>query len=253
MTNVAQLLESRGSRIGRWAVAAVVVCGLHAGAVAVALMQPEVEQDFEGVAGDAMVVEMTLLPVAQPVVNENLAHAAVAQQEMRQTQEASKKVEEKLEKDIPAVDPSPAPEPEIVLPKAQPEEKKEEPKEEAKDAVAEKPQQDRDQEAAAPPRQAVNIARIQATWQTRLVRQLNRHKRMPSAARRRRGRWVAVVVFTVDRRGQVLSSRIAQSSGIPALDSEALAVLKRVSLPPVPEELPGETFEFQMPYDFTVN
>jgi periplasmic protein TonB len=252
MTDVPQLLESRGSRIGRWVVAALVVLGLHVGAVAIALMQPEVVEDFEGVTGDTVVVDMTLTPVPQPEMAENLAHAPVAQQEMRQTQEASKKVVEKLEKDVPPVDPSPAPEPEVVLPKAQLEEK-EEPKEEAKDAVAEKPQQDRDQEAAAPPRQAVNIARVLASWQTQLTRQLNRQKRMPAAARLGRGRWVALVAFTVDRKGQVLASRLTQSTGIPALDEEALALLKRVVFPPAPDELPGETLEFTFPYNFHIN
>jgi protein TonB len=252
MTNVPQLLESRGSRIGRWAGAATVVCGLHVGAVAIALMQPEAAENFEGVAGDTVVVEMTLMPVPRPEVSENLAHAAVEQQELRQTQEASKKVVEKLEKDIPPVDPSPAPEPEVVLPKAQPEEK-EEPKEEAKDAVAEKPQQDRDQEAAAPPRQAVNVARVLASWQTQLTHQLNRQKRMPAAMRSRRGHWVATVAFTVDRKGQVLASRLARGTGVPALDEEAIAVLKRVAFPPVPDELPGETFEFTFPYNFNIN
>ena len=86
-----------------------------------------------------------------------------------------------------------------------------------------------------------------------MATQRPRRQRAACGIRLWRGRWVATVAFTIDRKGQVLASRIVQGTGVRALDEEALAVLQRVALPPIPDELPGETFEFELPYSFSVN
>jgi protein TonB len=266
MSDELQLLESRRARITRWVGAALIVGALHAGGLALALMQ-EPEAEADDTAG-AMTVELAPLPAPKPVLTPDVAHGP-EQQVAKLTPEASKPVVEKLKDDIPPVEPSPAPEPEVVLPKPKPDEKGRPKEEEAKEAVPREaiPQQDADVPVTtAPPRveappavsaaradgQSAVIARAQAGWQTALLRQLNRHKRVPPGARGKRGQWEVVVVFTLDRTGKVLGSRITKSSGLPVLDQEAQDLLRRVTFPPPPDELPGTTFEYSLPIRFGV-
>jgi protein TonB len=225
---------------------------VHAGGAALALMHWQDEDDSDE-AGGAMAVELAALPAAAPVDSPVLPYGP-EQEEAKLTPQAAKPVVEEVEKDIPHVDPSPAPEPEVALPKPQPE-KKETPTEEAQDAVpeSERPQQDRDALATAPPRveaqpapaappspvQSASLARAQATWAKSMFRQIERHSRgrYPAELERRGVRGVAVVKFRVDRSGRVVSAQIAKSSGWPVLDEEAVANIWRASPLPVP---PGE-------------
>src|SRR5262245_8341781 len=150
MANMFQLLESRRSRIGRWAGAAIVVCGLHVGGAAAIMywQTPDEEDDPGGV------LSMDLAPVAASTPVDSPSNVAVGPEQhvAKLTPEAAKEVVEKEQKDMPVVKPSPAREPEIVLPKRQPDEK-EHPKEEAKEAVAEKekPQQEEEHDITTAP------------------------------------------------------------------------------------------------------
>jgi protein TonB len=264
MTAVVHHLESRRTRIGRWVAAGLIVTALHVGVLAVAIMQQHEEESDDAAAG-ALTVELAPLPAPKPVDTPDVAHGP-EQQVAKLTPEASKPVMQKVEEDIPPVDPSPAPQPEMALPKPKPKEK-EQPKEEPA-AEKHEPQQDADVPVTtaplrveAPPTaraaksegQAAKIAQAQAAWQTALMRQLNRHKRVPPGARGRRGQWVIVVAFTLDRTGKVVVSRITKSSGLPVLDDEALDLLRRVTFPPAPDQLPGATFEYSLPIKFGVN
>jgi protein TonB len=266
MVAASQLLESRRARIGRWLAAAIIVCALHAGGVALALMHWQDDEADDDAAG-TLTVEMSPLPAAVPVDSPDVARGPKEQDEATPTPEASKKVEEKVEKDLPVVKPSPAPDPEIVLPKPQPEPKEQPKEEEAKEATREpeKPQQQSDPMTTAPPRveappapasspsegdKAV-LARAQVSWVNEVMRQINRLKRVPDAARGRRGRWAAVVAFTLDPDGQVAETHIAQSSGIPALDAEAQALIRRVRFPP-PPVASGDPVLYSLQIQFTV-
>jgi protein TonB len=247
MNSVSQHLESRRARIMRWGAAALVICGLHAGALALALMQPpEQEQDADDVAG-AMTVELAPLPAPAPVDSPDVAHGREIKEYSPPVPEASKKAEKKAEEDIPPIEPSPELEPEIALPKPQPKEK-EEIKEEAQDVQQQPPREAKDDVTTAPPRveappapsaaaksgQSLVAAQIQASWQRAVSKHLNRHKRYPEAARRQRLHGSATVRFVLDRSGQVVLSEIIKSSGAPVLDEEALATVKRASPVPVP-------------------
>ena len=59
-------------------------------------------------------------------------------------------------------------------------------------------------------------------WQGRLVALLQRAKRYPDLARSAGDEGVALVSFTMDRAGHVLSVRVVRSAGDPALDEEAV-------------------------------
>ena len=181
--------------------------------------------------GRRFTVELALLPAPAPVDSPDVAHGPV-QQEAKLTPEAAKEVVEKVEKDIPPVDPSPTPDPEVDLPKPQPDRKEQPKEEEAREPVPDKQVPRRDTEApqtAAPPRVEAEPtpsaapdegdkaarARAEATWQREVMRQINRAKRVPDAARFRTGRWQAVVAFTLDQAGQVVETHIAKDRASP--------------------------------------
>jgi periplasmic protein TonB len=252
MSDVAQLLESRRSRFGRWTAAALVVCALHVGGAGLALLYWEEVEDADDPAGGAPAVEMALLPAAAPVDTPDVAHGA-EQQQAKLTTEAAKPVVEDVAKDVPPLDPSPARDAEVVLPKWQPEEKEKPPEQEEprKTTPQERtPQQDEDipittapqrvegqkvAKAAPPsPVQSASVARAQHRWMNGLYSRLERFKRYPGAASRRGIKGVSIVRFTVDRTGQLIASEVLQSSGSPILDEEALATIRRASPFPLP-------------------
>lgn len=90
------------------------------------------------------------------------------------------------------------------------------------------------------------------SWNAAISAALERAKRYPSDAKSRGEQGTAVVSFSVDRAGRVLSSRIARSSGHAALDQETLATVARASLPPAPGEHPGARFSFSVPIRFNI-
>lgn len=76
-------------------------------------------------------------------------------------------------------------------------------------------------------------------WKSRLYTWLGRHTRYPSAARLRRAKGTANVVFTVAASGQVTSVRLARSSGDADLDRAALKTLQGATVPAPPVEKAG--------------
>jgi len=253
MSDVAQLLESGRSRLGRWAAAALVVCALHAGG-ALALMSWEEAADDDDPAG-ALTVEMVPLPAVARVDTPKLAPGP-EQQQARLTTEAAKPVVEEAAKDTPPLDSSPARDPEVALPKVQPEEKEKPPEqEEPREAAPQEqtPQQDADipvstapppveaqhvAKSAPSPGQSASVARVQASWLKAMSRQIERHSRgrYPMTLKQRGVRGVAVVKLRVDRSGRVVSAEIAKSSGWPVLDEKALASIRSASPLPVPPD-----------------
>ncbi|MDC7985430.1 TonB family protein, partial [Rhodoplanes sp. TEM] len=86
-----------------------------------------------------------------------------------------------------------------------------------------------------------------STWRGLLTALLNRHKRFPPGG----GHGTAMVAFTIDRAGRVLSARLVRSAGDPALDQEAVALARRVSpVPPPPAEIAGRTISLAVPVRF---
>lgn len=115
------------------------------------------------------------------------------------------------------------------------------------------------QEAERPPAQASgarNAAAVaslssgasaasRSSWQGALVAALNRAKRPQSDT------GSASVRFSIDRGGRLLSASLAGSAGVGSLDQEAVALVRRASLPPAPADVPGATFTFTIPIRFT--
>lgn len=84
-----------------------------------------------------------------------------------------------------------------------------------------------------------------AMWQSRLMAHLERRKRYPSGARARKEEGTVVVRFSIDASGNVLSVRLARSSGNAELDEATLALMRRAS--PVPAPPPGASLDITAP------
>lgn len=96
--------------------------------------------------------------------------------------------------------------------------------------------------------QAINAKQ---QWHSILQAHLERRKRSPRQSARRQGE--VVVRFAMARNGQVLSVALQQSSGIPAFDREAQALIRRaVPLPRPPADVPGDPLTLTLPIRFTM-
>jgi protein TonB len=107
--------------------------------------------------------------------------------------------------------------------------------------------------AAAQVQGPPNVDRSNAipTWRSSIAALLERNKRYPAGAKNDRG--VAQVVFSLDRKGRVVSSRITTSSGSAALDREALDMIQRAQpFPPPPAVMPGTEISLAVPVRFNM-
>lgn len=86
---------------------------------------------------------------------------------------------------------------------------------------------------------------------SRLFARINAYKHYPRAALSARIQGRPVVHFVMDRQGRVLSCVISKSSGAPLLDEAAVAAVTDAQpLPPLPPELPGETYAITVGINF---
>src|SRR5262249_24560962 len=150
--------------------------------------------------------------------------------------------EEKVAEETPPLETAPlAPEPAAQLPQPHPD-KNEKSQEKADGKVAHEeasrrananpittappPSEAKLANAAAAPGLSTISEKAQANWQKSLVAHINRYKRYPTEARTHKVEGIVSVEFTLDRSGQILSSRVAHSSGSVVLDEEAVALLR---------------------------
>lgn len=87
----------------------------------------------------------------------------------------------------------------------------------------------------------------------RLLAQLNRVKQYPRTARQARIEGVVMLHFVMGAQGKLVSFEIAKSSGRPVLDNEALALIQRAQLPPLPAGFPTNTLDAVVPIQFSLN
>ncbi|RJF77906.1 energy transducer TonB family protein [Rhodopseudomonas palustris] len=91
------------------------------------------------------------------------------------------------------------------------------------------------------------------SYRDRLAAHLARYKQYPSASKSAGEQGTALLSFTVGRSGQVLASRLARSSGHPALDAETLAMIRRAQpLPSFPPEMTQASLSFTVPVNFSL-
>jgi len=240
----------------RWCACGVVVLAAHGLiAAAIAVRSDPVEDADAG--SPVVMIDLAPIAAAPAAPQADLAPGpqveAPAQEEVAAQKEPERKEEEKER-----VEEMPAPNPRVALAPTQPE--KEQPDEVKPEqqpieatpvptapppapVVAPKP--------AAPAPGALARPSVAAivTWQRLLVAQLERHKRYPTHAHGALGE--ANLAFRIDRAGHVISSRIVRSSGSPALDEEALALVKRAQpLPAPPAGVTEQQLSFVVPIHY---
>lgn len=92
-------------------------------------------------------------------------------------------------------------------------------------------------------------ASAMAAYSQRVRAHLMRFHQYPSSGNGQRG--VARLVFTLGRNGQVQSSRLGGSSGVPAFDSQAMAMIRQASpFPAFPPEIAYGAMPFNVPVEF---
>lgn len=253
--------DGRPSRLV-WVVAAALAVALHAGAAAPFLLGGAPEADDDDLGAPAIEIGMELAAPKQeradlpPGPESDNSAASTASIQQRAT--PPEKMEAPEEKPVEAESPDRVVTPERIEP---PKEVEPQPAKEKTDQSAESTPS----EAAAPPsvetaREAptsvaptqgtgASASRVRATWQRQLVAHLNRNKRYPGSRTRRD---IEIVVrFTIDRTGHLLSAEIAASSGDPAFDEAALAMLRRSDpLPMPPPAVADESLTYSVPVRF---
>ena len=166
----------------------------------------------------------------------------------------------------PVIELPPTPEPEIVAQPKQEVEKKEEPKPKPPEPVKEIKKQKkaaprttanpkvarRAAAPAAPSPGSAASSNAMPAYRDLLVAHLQRHKQYPAAARAAGETGTAVVSFSVDRSGRVLSRSLARSSGSSALDAEVMAMIARAQpMPPFPTAMTQSRLAFSVPIRFS--
>jgi periplasmic protein TonB len=243
----------------RWAICGAVVVLAYGGLAAGLVTWHEPVEGTGAAAG--IVIEFAPMPVAPATVQSEVRpgpemdtfdSTPTQQVEAKREQKVEEKVESKPVEERPPEVPNPEA---AIQPPEQVEKEAPAPQEQRPLAVATAPQVVADQLAALPaaPRQGApnpydsNAAR---TWNAQIVAQIQRNKRYPSEARSRSQSGMARVVFTLDRQGRLVDSRVTNSSGVAVLDQEALALLRRAPFPPAPPGLPDERVTFNVLLNF---
>jgi protein TonB len=132
------------------------------------------------------------------------------------------------------------------------------PKETSSDAVLpeEKPPEKIEQTNPAP-RTTVHAEasspRIDPSWQSLLLKQLQQFKNYPNGARERNEQGVVLLAFSIDRDGHVLSRHIVTGSGYADLDAEVLALVERAQpLPAFPASMTEPQLDLTVPIRFSL-
>jgi protein TonB len=102
--------------------------------------------------------------------------------------------------------------------------------------------------AAAQPQPTPQQVAAIAAWYKQIVRQLESRKQYPAAALPRREQGTVLILFRLDRQGQLVSSRISRTSGSATLDNAGLALVRHAQPFSPPPPLAGLQFSVPIRY-----
>jgi outer membrane immunogenic protein len=179
--------------LSRWAIAGAVVIGIHAVAVAYVLVTHQ--PDKIGAVSDVVTVELTSIDSTPNALESEVAPAPETMVESQPLpdlpteNQADEVTMEQPPDETPALVPTP-----VVRPPSRSKIRRH------------RPHRRRSRSKAA-------LRRIEPSWRTSLVRQLQRFKRYPAAAQSRNEQGVVLLRFSRDRSGHVLARSITRSSG----------------------------------------
>lgn len=256
----AKLVRHRGTWF-MWAAAFVIALGVHAGGIFAALLdiQAAAAEDEMGAPAIEVGIELASPQTERsdlpPGPESEASTASTAQVEQKQVEDTSDRP-----KDVPVE----SEDPDRVVstnPTEKPKEEAEAPATQASSASEESAAA----EATAPPviekapeapvstapvqGTGASTSRVKTTWQRQLISHLDRNKRYPAGSKREAHE--VHISFTLDRTGRVVSTAIAKSSGDPAFDEAALAMMRRADPVPQPPALVAdEGLTFTVPVLF---
>ena len=249
----------------RWTISGLFVVLAHAGAAVAFIHWHDFIEDAEPAA--AIVIELAPLAVSR---TDTLPDVPPGPEQVEGKVAPTKPVEKKeepIEKKIepepipnPVPEVAPAPNPEVAVASERREQEVKAPPAESAPApapvtTAPPPALARAAVPAAPTVGApstVSSATVQR-WHTQVVALLERNKRYPSAARSRREQGLVQLSFELDRAGRVVASHVVRSSGSPALDQEALDLVRRAQpFPPPPVQISGALLSLTVPIRFNI-
>jgi protein TonB len=257
----------------RWGTSAVAILAAHAALIAIGMnwTRPQPEP---GVTLPAIMVDMSPVSAApqstplerapdqlmdqadasppEPVKQQEVVEEQIAPTPPQEKPEVVASPEQKVEmkpatepaKPVPDAKPTPV-KPKIVRPEAKkPNDSPPAPRTSAP------PRVERQAQAASAASAGATASAI-ASYNQRVRAHLMRFHQYPSAANGQRG--VARLSFTLSRSGQVSGSRLGGSSGVAALDAQAMAMIRQASpFPAIPPEVPQGSMSFSIPVEFTV-
>jgi protein TonB len=223
-----------GAEVRRWAYAAAVVVFMHVAAVG-AYFYAAPEEDDGMSDTPAVFVDLTPMSASSPSTADLPPgeEAPDALQIPKPPDETKPEVAEPVQKVETQSDVQ------LPVPEDKVEEKKPQQEEQAPSVATAPPRADQigPQRPATAPQGSTMSRNAILRWNHLVSARLQQNKRYPAAARGEQG--TVTFAFVVTAKGEILSQRIVRSSGFPALDDEAMAMLRRAQ--PLPAFLPGMT------------
>ncbi|MBL4783386.1 MAG: TonB family protein [Porticoccaceae bacterium] len=243
------------SRSLRWSSAFVFVTAIYSGAALLSMNWSSRAPTIAAPPMAAMLIDLAPMPSAPPTPPRALP-VAPQQAEIPPPPRPQPQPEIEPLPELPVLKQAAA----LLPPKPEPlEEEISEPiddeqvaQEESAPATFESPPDDR---VAAPMEGSVSLlpSTARLTWQSALLGHLEKHKRYPRQARRRRQEAVVYVHVTITRDGTVVDCHLSQPSTYTILNRETLALIARAQpLPAPPEDVVGKTIEFVVPVAFAL-
>lgn len=188
-------------------------------------------------------------PESEPVVESEPVIKPEPVLAKQQTETKVKKAPQPEPKPKPVVEPEPLPEP-IVTPNKKPTVAS---TAKTKDTQSQQAKQKQTTGKASSITTGGQVA-AQQSYFSMLAATLAKHKRYPSASRRRGEEGIVKLFFVVDRTGAVLDYKITQSSGSSRLDDAVIRMLKKASpLPAFPSGMQQQQLEVNVPIAFHLN
>jgi TonB family protein len=254
------VIEAESSR-SLWTVAAIAALALHLGGAALALanLRTDDGDDGLGASGAEYAVEMT----SPKLPETDLPPGPDSEASQFQPQQMEQQAELK-ETDLPKERPQEAEDPDRLVTENDSKKPVEDTTKVAKvetQAVEEMPnaqesarqsldENAREGDKAAAPNQGIgkDIRKLTAEWGKRISAYFELHKRYPKDKSKTTTVKLSLVL---NRRGNVVSVDVTESSGDPAFDNEAVAMVRRSDpVPAPPAGLTDDQFSFSLPVNF---
>jgi protein TonB len=251
-------IEQKPSR-RLWILAALAALALHLGGAALAVMRTDDDSEGLGTADAAYAVELA----SPKVTDDNLPHGPDADESQASQQLAEQKAELK-ETELPKDKPTEAEDADRIV---TPNDSKKPREDDPTVATLEMPASDYSPAQEATSRQTLDETapeaetarapslgvgkdrlKLTADWGRRISAYFELHKRYPKDRSKSTKVKVSLVL---NRRGNVVSADVAESSGDPAFDDAAVSMIRRSDpVPKPPAGLTDDQFSFSLDVNF---